>query len=101
MNNLFWGYQHRTLTCEIFQNITIRRIEHRGLTPPCLRLYTQRWHHQMLVFDEFNVLPHTFEWSALIDSARQYADNEELQNFADWLITVEQPQRRTLFFMVL
>ena len=55
----------------------------------------------MLVFDEFNVLPHTFEWSALIDSARQYADNEELQNFADWLIIVEQPQKRTLFFMVL
>ena len=83
MNNLFWGYQHRTLTCELFQNITIRRIEHRALTPPRLRLYTQRRHHQMLVFDEFNVLPHTFERSALIDSARQYADSEELQNFAD------------------
>ena len=55
----------------------------------------------MLVFDEINVLPHTFEWSALIDSARQNADNEELQNFADWHITVEQPQRRTLIFMVL
>ena len=53
----------------------------------------------MLVFDEFNVLPHTFEWSSLIDSARQYADNEDLQNFADWLITVAQLQRRTLFFM--
>ena len=55
----------------------------------------------MLVFDEFNVLPDTFEWSALIDSARQYADNEELQGFADWHIAVEQSQRRTLFFMVL
>ena len=100
MNNLFWGYQHRTLTCEIFQNITIRRIEHRGLTPPCLRLYTQRWHHQMLVFDEFIVLPHTFEWSALIDSARQYADNEELQDFADWLITVEQPKAHIILHAV-
>ena len=101
MNNLFWGYQHRTLTCEIFHNITIRRIDYRGLNPPWLRRYTQRWHRQLLVFNEFNVLPHTFEWSALIDSARQYADNEELQDFADWLITVEQPQRRTLFSMVL
>ena len=55
----------------------------------------------MLVFDEFIVLLHTFEWSALIDSARQYANNKELQSFADWLFTVEQPQRRTLFFMVL
>ena len=79
----------------------IRRIEHRCLTPPCLRLYTQRWHPQMLAFDEFDVLPHTFEWSALIDSARQYADNEELHDFADWLITVEQPHRRTIFVIVL
>ena len=101
MKNFFWGYQHRTLTCEIFQNVKIRRIEQRGLTSPCLRRYTQRWHHQMLVFDEFNVLPHTFEWRALIDSARQNADNAELQDFADWLITVEQPQRHTLFFIVL
>ena len=94
-------YQHRTLTCEIFHNITVRRIDYRGLNPLWLRLYTHRWHHQMLAFNEFNVLPHTFEWSALIDYARQYADNEELQYFADWLITVEQPQRRTLFFNVL
>ena len=55
----------------------------------------------MLVFDEFDVLPHTFEWSALIDSAKQYADNAELQDFAGWPITVEQPQRRTLLFKVL
>ena len=85
----------------MFKNVTIRRIEHRGLTPLCLRLLTQRWHHRLLVFDEFNVLPHAFEWSALIDSARQYADTGELEDFADWLIPVEQPQRRLLFFMVL
>ena len=56
---------------------------------------------QMLVFAEFNVLSHSLEWSALIDSSRQNADTEELHDFADWLITVEQPQRRTFFFMVL
>ena len=55
----------------------------------------------MLVFDEFNILPNTFEWSALRDFTRQYADNEGLEKFADWLITDEQAQRRTLFFMVL
>ena len=57
--------------------------------------------HQMLVFDEFNAYPHAIEWSALIVSARQYADAEELENVSDWLITVEQPQRRALFFKVL
>ena len=100
MNNLFWGYQPRTLICEIFHNITITRIDYRGLKPPRLTFYTQWWHHRMLVFDELNVLPHTFEWRAFIDSARQYPDTEELQDFADCLITVEQPHRRTLFFMV-
>ena len=86
---------------EIFHNITIRKINYRGLNPTWLRLYTQRWNHQMLLFDEFNVLPHTFEWTAMINSIRQYADTEEQQDFAEWLITVEQPQKRTLFFMVL
>ena len=74
MNNLFWGYQHRTSTCEIYQNITIQRIELCEFTPPHPRLHTQLWHHQLLMFDEFNVLPHTIEWSAFIYSANQYAD---------------------------
>ena len=55
----------------------------------------------MLIIDDSNFLPHTFEWRALIESAGHYADNEEQQDFADWLITFEQPQKRTLFFMVL
>ena len=101
MITLFWGYQHRTLTYEIFQKITNERIEDRGHTLPWLRLYTQRWYHQMLVFVEFNALPHTFEWKALVDSARQYADTEELQDFPDWPLTFEQALRRTLFCMVL
>ena len=55
----------------------------------------------MLVFDELNALLHTDESSALIDFARQYADTEELEDFADRFITVEQPTRFTIFFMVL
>ena len=77
------GYHICTVTCEIIQSFTIRRIEYIGINPVWLCFYKQRWQHQMTVFDEFDVPPHTFEWSALIDCARQYAKTEELKDFAD------------------
>ena len=54
----------------------------------------------MLKLNEFDDLPHIFEWSALIDSSRRNSYTKELKDYAESYITVEKPQRRTLFFMV-
>ena len=46
------------------------------------------------------IVPHTFEWRALIDSASQFADSGRLEQFVQWLIEEDQPRRRNLFFTV-
>ena len=83
MKNLFTGHRHRTITCEMFQTITIRGMEHHGLIPPYLPFHFIHSGGTIKCWcvDEFSVPPHAFERSALVDSASQYADTEELQHF--------------------
>ena len=99
MKDLFWGYQHCSLTCEISQNITIKRTENISVPPTMLHLYTQRWQRQVLKRQKFDVNTHTYESRALIDTARQYTDSDRLRQFAQWLIG-DQPHRRFLFFIL-
>ena len=101
MHNLYWPFAHRVLTCEIFDSITIKHIDRAFLEPPRLVLYTQRYQHQILIHEIMEIVPHTFEWRALIDSASQFADSYRLEQFVQWLIEEDQPQRRNLFFTVL
>ena len=101
MNNLYWPFAHRILTCEIFDSITIKHIDRAFLQPPRLVLYTQRYQHQILTHEIMEILPQTFEWRALIDSASQFADSAYLEQSVQWLIEEDQPQRRNLFFTVL
>ena len=101
MNNLCWPFAHRVLICEIFDSITIKHIDRAFLQPPRLVLYTQRYQHQILTHEILEIVPHTFEWRALIDSASHFADSAHLEQFVQWLIEEDQPQRRNLFFTVL
>ena len=101
MNNLYWPFAHRVFTCGIFDSITIKHIDRAFLQPPRLVLYTQRYQHQKLIHEIMEIVPHTFEWTALIDSASQFADSDRLEQLGQWLIESDQPQRRNLFFTVL
>ena len=101
MNNLYWSFAHRVLTCEIFDSITIKNIDRAFLQPPRLVLHTQRYQHQILTHEIMEIFPHTFEWRALIDSASQFADSAHLDQFVQGLIEEDQPQRRNLFFTLL
>ena len=101
MHNLFWSFANPVLTCEVFDSITIKHIDRAFLEPPSLVLYTQRYQHQILIHELMEIVPHRFEWRALIDSASQFADSDRLEQSVQWLYEANQPQRRNLFFTVL
>ena len=101
MHYLFWPFAHRGLTCEFFESITIKHIVRSFLEPPRLVSYTQSYQQQILVHETMEIVPHTFECRALIDSASQFAHSDHLEYFVQRLIEADQPQRRNLFFTVL
>ena len=47
------------------------------------------------------IVPRSFEWRELIASASHFADDDPLEQFRQWLIDMDEPQRRNLIFTVL
>ena len=80
MNNLFSNKQHLTLT-RFFITFLSEELNNAYLIRHGFGSKTQRWHHQMLVSDEFDVLHRTHELIGLIGSARQYADTRRWKTF--------------------
>ena len=88
------------MSCEIFNSITIKQTDREFLEPPRLALYTQRHQNQILIHEEVEIVPRSFEWRELIASASQFADNDQLEQVRQWLVKMDQQQQRNVFFTV-
>ena len=99
MDSLYRGFCHRGIFCQIHANVTIQSIERAFLNPPLLRLNLQRWHNDTLISSVLGITPHIYEWQQSINPARQIADSPRLNQFLQWLIEQEQPERRGPFFI--